>query len=228
MIAGGTEFLVSRTTLDGFASMRALATSYNDDPARAMRPFDADRQGFIPGFGSAFVVLERLDYARARGAQIYAEVLGAGASNDAFHLIAPDESGSGAALAMNRALANAGIEPSAVDYINAHGTSTPQGDVAETKAIKTVFGESAYDIPVSSTKSMVGHMMGAAGAVEAVVCVKTIQEGVIHPTINYETPDPDCDLDYVPNQAREVQVNIAVSNSLGLGGQNACLVLGSF
>ena len=227
MIAGGTEFSVSRKVLDGFASMRALATNFNDDPTRAMRPFDADREGFIPGFGSAFVVLERLDYARARGVHIYAEVLGASASNDAFHMIAPDRSGSGAALAMSRALANAGIEPSAVDYINAHGTSTPQGDVAETKAIKAIFGESAYDIPVSSTKSMVGHMMGAAGAVEAVVCIKTIQEGVIHPTINYETSDPDCDLDYVPNVAREVQVNIAVSNSLGLGGQNACLILGS-
>jgi 3-oxoacyl-[acyl-carrier-protein] synthase II len=226
MIAGGTEFLVSRTTLDGFASMRALATNYNDDPARAMRPFDANREGFIPGFGCAMLVLERLDHALARGARIHAEVLGTSSTNDAFHMIAPDQNGSGAALAMSRALANAGIEPSAIDYINAHGTSTQLGDVAETKAIKTVFGEHAYDIPISSTKSMVGHMMGAAGALEAVVCVKTIQEGIIHPTINYETPDPDCDLDYVPNQAREAQVDIVISNSFGLGGQNACLVLG--
>jgi len=226
MLAGGTEYMVSETVFAGFAAMRALATQYNDDPTRAMRPFDADREGFIAGLGAATLVLERLDYALARGAHIYAEVLGAGVSNDAFHLIAPDPEGGGAALAMRRALADAGVETSDVDYINAHGTSTPLGDVAETKAIKVVFGEGAYDIPISSTKSMVGHMMGASGAVEAVTSIMTLKEGIIHPTINYETPDPDCDLDYVPNVARKAKVNVVLSNSFGLGGQNACIVLG--
>ncbi|UCG23220.1 MAG: beta-ketoacyl-ACP synthase II [Chloroflexota bacterium] len=226
MLAGGTEHLAAETVLAGFVAMRALATSYNDDPTRAMRPFDANREGFIAGLGCALLVLERLEHAQARGAPIYAEVLGSGTSNDAFHLIAPDPDGAGAALAMKRALEDAGISITDVDYINAHGTSTPAGDVAETKAIKTVFGEQAYDIPVSSTKSMVGHMMGAAGAMEAVACVMTLNNGVIHPTINYDTPDPECDLDYVPNVAREAEVNITLSNSFGLGGQNACLVLG--
>lgn len=226
MLAGGTEYVVSETVFAGFAAMRALATNYNDDPARAMRPFDADREGFIAGLGAATLVLERLEHALARGATIYAEVLGSGVSNDAFHLIAPDPEGGGAALAMRRALDDAGIEPSRVDYINAHGTSTPLGDAAETKAIKIIFGEGAYDIPISSTKSMIGHLMGAAGAVEAVACIMTIRDGVIHPTINYETPDPDCDLDYVPNTARKKAVDVVLSNSFGLGGQNACLVLG--
>ncbi|HSG15518.1 MAG TPA: beta-ketoacyl-ACP synthase II [Anaerolineae bacterium] len=226
MLTGGTEHLATETVLAGFVAMRAMATSYNDDPARAMRPFDANREGFIAGLGCAVLVLERLEHAQARGAPIYAEVLGSGASNDAFHLIAPDPDGAGAALAMKRALDDAGINITDVDYINAHGTSTPAGDVAETKAIKTVFGENAYDIPVSSSKSMVGHMMGAAGAVEAVACIMTLNEGIIHPTINYETPDPECDLDYVPNLARKADVKIALSNSFGLGGQNACVVLG--
>jgi 3-oxoacyl-[acyl-carrier-protein] synthase II len=226
MIAGGTEHPATETTLAGFVAMRALATSYNDDPARAMRPFDANREGFIAGLGCAVLVLERLEHAQARGATIYAEVLGSGVSNDAFHLIAPDPEGAGAALAMQRALNDAGIGVDDVDYINAHGTSTPAGDVAETKAIKVAFGEKAYDIPVSSTKSMVGHMMGAAGAVEALACIMTLNEGIIHPTINYETPDPDCDLDYVPNVARKADVKVVMSNSFGLGGQNASVVLG--
>jgi 3-oxoacyl-[acyl-carrier-protein] synthase II len=225
MLAGGTEYVISETVFAGFASMRALATNYNDDPTRAMRPFDANREGFIAGLGAATLVLERLDHALARGATIHAEVLGSGVSNDAFHLIAPDPEGGGAVLAMRRALKDAGLDAGDVDYINAHGTSTPLGDVAETKAIKVVFGERAYDIPISSSKSMIGHMMGAAGAVEAAACIMTIKEGIIHPTINYETPDPDCDLDYVPNTARKVNVDIALSNSFGLGGQNACVVL---
>jgi 3-oxoacyl-[acyl-carrier-protein] synthase II len=226
MVACGTEYLLSETLLAGFVATRALATNYNDDPARAMRPFDANREGFIAGLGAATLVLERLEHALARGADIYAEVLGSGVSNDAFHLIAPDPDGGGAALAMRRALEDAGIEAGQVDYINAHGTSTPLGDVAETKAIKVVFGEAAYDIPISASKSMLGHMMGAAGAIEAAACVMTIKNGVIHPTINYETPDPDCDLDYVPNTARKKDVGVVLSNSFGLGGQNACLVLG--
>jgi 3-oxoacyl-[acyl-carrier-protein] synthase II len=225
MLAGGSESLVSETALAGFTAMRALSTGYNDDPERSMRPFDANRDGFIPAQGGAFLVLERYEHARARRARLYAEVLGAGVSNDAFHMIAPDPEGGGAALAIRRALDEAGIEPEAVDYINAHGTSTPLGDPAETRAIKAVFGERAYDIPISSSKSMIGHMMGATGAVEAIACVMSIQDGIIHPTINYETPDPECDLDYVPNEARQVEVNVAISNSFGLGGQNAVLVI---
>ncbi len=227
MVSGGAESCVAETLLAGFLAMRALATSFNDAPERAMRPFDADREGFVPAQGSAMFVLESLARAQDRGARIYAEVLGYGTSNDAFHMIAPDPDGKGAALAVRRALASAGVETEAVDYINAHGTSTPLGDVAETKAIKAVFGRRAYEIPVSSTKSMIGHMMGATGAVEALACVMSIQEGIIHPTINYETPDPECDLDYVPNEARQADVKVAVSNSFGLGGQNAVLVLGA-
>ena len=211
-----------------FAAMRALPFNFNDEPERAMRPFDADREGFVAAQGSAMFVLESLAHAQKRGARIYAEILGFGTSNDAFHMIAPDPEGNGAALAIRRALASAGVGIEAVDYINAHGTSTPLGDVAETKAIKQVFGEQAYEIPISSTKSMIGHMMGATGAVELMACVRTIQEGIIHPTINYETPDPECDLDYVPNKARQAEVNTVVSNSFGLGGQNAVLVLGAY
>lgn len=227
MITGGTESMISQTMLAGFVAMRALPTSYNDAPERAMRPFDADREGFVGAQGSAMFILESLAHAQARGARIYAEVLGAGVSNDAFHMIAPDPEGSGAALAIRRALADAGVEAEAVGYINAHAASTPLGDLAETKAIKAVFGKRAYEIPISSTKSMIGHMMGATGAVEAMACVMSIQEGIIHPTINYETPDPECDLDYVPNEARRAEVKVAVSNSFGLGGQNAVLVLGA-
>jgi 3-oxoacyl-[acyl-carrier-protein] synthase II len=227
MLTGGTESMVSKTVLAGFAAMRALATSYNDSPERAMRPFDAHREGFVSGQGSAMFVLESLAHATARGARAYAEVLGHSASNDVHHMIEPEPGGEGAALAVRQALASARVDVRDVDYINAHGTSTPLGDVAETRAIKAVFGERAYDIPVSSTKSMIGHLMGAAGAVEAVACVMTIRDGVIHPTINYETPDPACDLDYVPNEARQAQVRVVVSNSFGLGGQNAVLVLGA-
>jgi 3-oxoacyl-[acyl-carrier-protein] synthase II len=226
MLAGGTESLVAKIALAGFSAMRALPVSFNDDPERAMRPFDADREGFAPAQGSAMLVLESLAHAQERNAQIYAEVLGLGTSNDAFHIIAPDPEGTGATLAMLRALESAGVDTEQVDYINAHGTSTPLGDVAETKAIKAVFGDRAYQIPVSSTKSMIGHMLGATGAVEAVACVMSIQEGIIHPTINYETPDPECDLDYVPNEARQTEVKVAMVNSFGLGGQNAVLVLG--
>ena len=228
MIAGGSDHMVSETVLAGFTSMRALAVSYNDAPERAMRPFDAAREGFIVAGGAASVVLERADFAVARGANILCEILGAGISNDAFHMIAPDPDGKGAALAMGRALADAGVDLDEVDYINAHAASTPLGDLAETKAIKSIYKSSAYSIPISSTKSMIGHLMGAAGALEAVVCVMTIQDGVIHPTINYENPDEQCDLDYVPNVARETAVKIAMSNSFGLGGQNACLVFGQF
>jgi 3-oxoacyl-[acyl-carrier-protein] synthase II len=226
MLTGGTESMVSRTVLAGFSAMRALPSSYNDAPERAMRPFDAQREGFVPGQGSAMFVLESLTHALKRGARILAEVLGHSASNDVHHMIEPEPGGEGAALAVRQALAAARVDARDVDYINAHGTSTPLGDVAETRAIKAVFGERAYDIPISSTKSMTGHLMGAAGAVEAVACVMTIREGVIHPTINYETPDPDCDLNYVPNEARQERVRVAVSNSFGLGGQNAVLVLG--
>lgn len=227
-ITGGTEHMVSETALAGFSAMRALATSYNDNPEKAMRPFDADREGFIGAGGSGILILESLDHALKRGARIYAEVLGSGVSNDAFHMIIPDPEGIGASMAIERSLKDADVSIDDIDYINAHGTSTPVGDLAETKAIKLVFGERAYDIPISSTKSMLGHMMGATGAVEAIACVKSITEGIIHPTINYETPDPECDLDYVPNIAREAQVDIALSNSFGLGGQNACLVIGRY
>lgn len=227
MVTGGTESVVSRTALAGFSAMRALATSFNDKPAQAMRPFDSRREGFVAAQGSASLILESLEHALKRGARIYAEVLGLGVSNDAFHVIEPDPNGEGAVLAVRRALRSAGIGPQKVDYINAHGTSTPLGDAAETRAIKAVFGERAYDIPISSTKSMLGHMMGAAGAVEAIACAMTIVEGIVHPTINYETPDPECDLDYVPNTARSATVRVALSNSFGLGGQNAVLVLGA-
>ena len=228
IVTGGTERLLSETTFAGFTAMRALPTSYNDAPEKAMRPFDANREGFIPSMGCAILVLENLDHALARGAHIYAEILGRGVSNDAYHMIVPDPDGSGAALAIRRALEDAHISIDGVDYINAHGTATPLGDLSETNAIKSIFGERAYKIPISSTKSMIGHMMGAAGSVEAVACIKTIEEGIIHPTINLDTPDPECDLDYVPNQARETTVDVAISNSFGLGGQNACLVIGKY
>ena len=227
ILAGGSDSMVSETALAGFSAMRALSTKYNQEPQRAMRPFDADRDGFIAAMGSAFLVLESREHAEARGAQILAEVIGAGVSNDAFHMIAPDPEGVGAALAMRRAMDEAGLDPQAVDYINAHAASTPLGDAAETNAIKRVFGDRAYRIPISSSKSMLGHMMGATGAVEAIACVMSILTGIVHPTINYETPDPECDLDYVPDQAREVDVKIAMSNSFGLGGQNAVLILGA-
>jgi beta-ketoacyl-acyl-carrier-protein synthase II len=228
VLTGGTEALISEMTIGGFAVMRALPVNFNDNPEAASRPFDAKREGFIFSEGAACLVLEKLEVAQARGARIYAEVLGQASSADAFHLAAPDPSGAGQARAMQWAIKNAGIEPYQVDYINAHGSSTPVNDGTETSAIKDVFGEHAYKVAISSTKSMIGHPMGAAGALEALACIMSINQNCIAPTINYEYPDPDCDLDYVPNQARQAEVNITLSNSFGLGGQNACLVLGKF
>ena len=228
IVAGGVEAGISQLGLGGFCAMKALTTSRNHEPARASRPFDAQRDGFVPAEGAGILILERLDHALNRGALILAEILGYGVSSDAYHLVAPDEEGAGAARAMRWALESAGLEPQEVDYINAHGTSTPLNDAVETMAIKGVFGEAAYRIPISSTKSMIGHALGGAGGMEAVACVKTIQEGTIHPTINHEFPDPDCDLDYVPNVARKKPVRMVLSNSFGFGGQNACLLFGSF
>ncbi len=227
MIGGGVEAMICETTFAGFAAMRALSTR-NEEPEKACRPFEAHRDGFVIAEGCALLILENLEQALERGARIYAEVLGYGCSSDAYHMAAPDPAGAGPVLAMRWALENAGVDVTDVDYINAHGPGTPLGDAAETRAIKTLFGEHAYKVPVSSTKSMIGHALGGAGAIEALACTLTIQNSIIHPTINYETPDPECDLDYVPNVARSAQVNIALSNSFGLGGQNACLVLGRF
>lgn len=227
MVAGGTEANINEITLVGFIALRALST-HNDCPRQASRPFDAKRDGFVLGEGAAFVVLERLDHALKRNARIYGEVLGSAHSSDTYHIAIPDPNAKGAIRAMGWALQDAGVELDQVDYINAHGPSTPRGDAAETYAIKSLFGERAYEIPISSTKSMIGHSFGAAGAIEALACLKSIETSFIHPTINYETPDPACDLDYIPNQARRREVNIAVSNSFGLGGQNSTLVLGKY
>jgi 3-oxoacyl-[acyl-carrier-protein] synthase II len=225
MIVGGTEALVRDFSIVGFAAMRALPTNYNDDPSRASRPFDANREGFVFSEGAAAMVLESLDHALARGAKIYAEVLGYASSTDGYHIAAPEPDGKGAIRTMQWAIRDANISPDDIDYINAHGSSTPLNDTIETNAIKSIFGERAYKIPVNSTKSMLGHAMGASGTLEAIACTLQINHGMLHPTINYETPDPDCDLDYVPNQAREYKINLALSNSFGLGGQNACLVI---
>ena len=227
MICGGVEALIHIAPIAGFCVMRALSTR-NDEPERASRPFDAERDGFVYSEGGALLILETLEHARARGARIRAEVLGQASSSDAFHVAQPDPEGMGASRAMRWALDDAGLTPDGVDYINAHGSSTPISDPIETRAIKRVFGERAYEIPISSTKSMIGHTMGGAGAIEAAACVLTVEQGIIHPTINLETPDPECDLDYVPEGARKADVRFALSNSLGLGGQNACLVLGRF
>jgi 3-oxoacyl-[acyl-carrier-protein] synthase II len=225
MLAGGSEAGVVPIGVAGFAAMRALSER-NDAPERASRPFDAERDGFVMGEGAGVVVLEDLEYARARGARIYAEVLGYGATDDAYHITAPSEGGEGAVRAMHLALKKARLDPSDVGYVNAHGTSTPLNDKLETQALKTVFGRAAYDVPVSSTKSMTGHLLGAAGVVEAIACVLAIRDGKLPPTINYEHPDPECDLDYVPNVARERRVDVALTNSLGFGGHNCTLVLG--
>jgi 3-oxoacyl-[acyl-carrier-protein] synthase II len=203
--------------------MRALSTR-NDDPQKASRPFDSERDGFIPSEGSVIMVLESLEHALGRGADILAELAGFGSTSDAGHPVQPEENGTSAAEAMQMALNDAGVLLEQVDYINAHGTSTPLNDTLETVAIKRLFGDSAYNIPVSSTKSMIGHSLGAAGSLDAAACVKTITEGMIHPTVNYENPDPTCDLDYVPNQPRAKDVQVALSNAFGFGGQNACLV----
>jgi beta-ketoacyl-acyl-carrier-protein synthase II len=224
MIAGGAEAGVVPIGVAAFASMKALSTR-NDEPHRASRPFDRERDGFVMAEGAAVVVLEAESYARARGARIYAELAGYGATDDAFHITAPSEGGEGAVRAMKIALRKSDCDPSEVDYVNAHGTSTPANDKLETAAIKTVFGARAKDVPISSTKSMTGHMLGAAGAIEAIVCIKAIEQNVIPPTINYETPDPECDLDYVPNIARTQQVDVALSNALGFGGHNTTLIL---
>jgi 3-oxoacyl-[acyl-carrier-protein] synthase II len=225
MLAGGAEACLTPLILAGFCAMRGLAAE-EEHPPRASRPFDATREGFVMGEGACTLVLEDLDAARARGAQVYAEVLGYGASNDAYHLAAPDPEAVGVAEMMRAALARAGVEPERVGYINAHGTSTPLGDLAETRAIKEVFGDHAYRLAVSSTKSVMGHCFGAAGAIEGMMCVLALHEGVLPPTMNYETPDPECDLDYVPNEARRVQVEAALSNAMGLGGHNGCVLFG--
>jgi beta-ketoacyl-acyl-carrier-protein synthase II len=224
MLAGGVEGLVHPVLIGAFTVMRVLSAD-NENPAKAIKPFDARRDGFVTSEGSAVMVLERLDKALARGARIYAEVLGYAANTDAYHVAIPDPEGAGAVRCMRWALQDARVEPDEIDYINAHGPATEVGDPGETKAIKVLFGERAYQIPVSSTKSMIGHALGGAGAIEAMACVKTIETGTIHPTINYEVPDPACDLDYVPNVARKADVRTTLSNSFGLGGQNACLVL---
>ncbi len=227
IVSGGTEAGICQLSLGGFSVIKALSSN-NEDPAKASRPFEARRDGFVPGEGAGAFVLEEMEFALSRGANILAEVVGYGVSSDAFHPVHPDDNGDGAARAMRWALADAGVRPDEIDYINAHGTSTPINDAVETLAIKQVFGDGAYNVPISSTKSMIGHAMGAAGAVEAVVAVKTIETGIIHPTINYEDPDPACDLDYVPNVARRADVRTVLSNSFGFGGQNACLVIRRF
>jgi 3-oxoacyl-[acyl-carrier-protein] synthase II len=223
MICGGAESAITPMSVAGFASMRALSTR-NDDPKHASRPFDAERDGFVIGEGSGILILEELEFAKARGAKIYAEIAGYGMSGDAFHVTMPDETGSGAVRVMERAIKDAGITPDQIGYINAHGTSTPYNDKFETMAIKKVLGEHASNVAVSSTKSMTGHALGAAGGIEAVFSVLAIHENKLPPTINYEFPDPDCDLDYIPNAAREATVEYALSNSFGFGGTNACLI----
>jgi 3-oxoacyl-[acyl-carrier-protein] synthase II len=225
VLAGGAESCMHPLILAGFTAMRGLAVE-NEHPPHASRPFDATRAGFVIGEGACVLVLEELDAARARGARVYAEVLGYGASNDAHHMAQPEPNAVGVAEMMRAALRRADVEPERIGYINAHGTSTPLGDLAETKAIKDVFGKHAYELAVSSTKSMMGHTFGAAGAIEAMMCVLAIHEGVIPPTINYRHPDPDCDLDYVPNEARDARVDVALSNAMGLGGHNGCVLIG--
>jgi 3-oxoacyl-[acyl-carrier-protein] synthase II len=225
VLAGGTEGAVTPLILGGFCAMRGLAND-EEEPARAAKPFDARRGGFVMAEGAAVLVLEDLDAAVARGATVYAEVVGHGGSNDAYHMAQPDPDATGVVAMMRQALEQADVPAEEVDYVNAHGTGTPLGDAAETKAIKEVFGEHAYDLAISSTKSMTGHMFGAAGAVEALASALAIHHRVVPPTINYEEPDPECDLDYVPNEARETDVRFALSNAMGLGGHNACVLLG--
>ena len=224
IITGGAEAVVTPIGVAGFNAARTLSTR-NDDPKTASRPFDAQRDGFVIGEGSAILVLETLEFAKKRGAHILAEIIAYGASSDAYHITSPPEGGECAVRAMKMALKKAEIAPTEIDYVNAHGTSTEINDKTETKAIKTVFGDYAYKVPVSSTKSMTGHMIGAAGAIEAAICVLTIQNGIIPPTINYQNPDPECDLDYVPNVARRVNVKTTLSNTFGFGGHNSCLII---
>jgi 3-oxoacyl-[acyl-carrier-protein] synthase II len=224
MITGGSEATILPLAVAGFSSAKALATSFNDRPEKASRPFDAQRDGFVMGEGAGILVLEELEHAKRRGATIYAEIIGYGMSGDAYHITQPAPEGAGAARAMRAALNDAEIGPEEVDYINAHGTSTDYNDKYETMAIKKVFGEHAYKLAVSSTKSVTGHLLGAAGGVEAVACVKALQDQILPPTINLENPDPECDLDYVPNKARKSQLNVVMSNSLGFGGHNASII----
>ncbi len=223
MVAGGSEAPINDIGLAGFCSARAM-TGRNDEPARASRPFDAERDGFVMGEGAAVMILEDYDHAVARGAKIYGEIVGYGMTGDAYHITAPDPEGDGAMRAMKMALRNAGLKPEDIGYINAHGTSTPYNDKFETMAIKRAFGDAAYKIPVSSTKSMIGHTLGAAGAIEAMICLLAMRDSVAPPTINYENPDPDCDLDYVPNVARKVDMDYTLSNSFGFGGHNVSLI----
>ena len=227
MVAGGTESAVQPTAMGGFAAMKALSTR-NDDPKHSSRPFDAERDGFVMGEGAGVLVLETLQHATARGARIYCELAGYGNTADAHHMSAPAPEGEGGARAMRMALDSGGLNPDDISYINAHGTSTPQGDVCETQAIKSVFSEHARRLAVSSTKGATGHMLGAAGGVEMAVCCKALETGTVPPTINYENSDPNCDLDYVPNEAREIEVNAIANNSFGFGGHNACLVAKKF
>ena len=223
MICGGAESAITPMSVAGFDSMRALSRR-NDEPTRASRPFDAERDGFVIGEGAGILILEELEFAKARGAKIYAELVGYGMSGDAFHVTMPDETGSGAMRVMKKAIDDAGIIPEQIGYINAHGTSTPYNDKFETLAIRNVFGYHANNLPVSSTKSMTGHALGAAGGIEAVFSVLALKENLLPPTINYENPDPDCDLDYIPNEARNAEVEYVLSNSFGFGGTNACLI----
>jgi beta-ketoacyl-acyl-carrier-protein synthase II len=225
VLAGGAEACLHPLIVAGFCAMRGLVVE-DENPPRASRPFDATRAGFVIGEGACVLVLEEVEAARARGARIYAEILSYGASNDAHHMAQPDPESLGVAEMMRRALTRAQVEPEQVGYINAHGTSTPLGDAAETKAIKDVFGDHAYSLAVSSTKSVMGHCFGAAGAIEAMMCVLAVHHGVLPPTINYEHPDPECDLDYVPNEARATRVDVALSNAMGLGGHNGCVLVG--
>jgi 3-oxoacyl-[acyl-carrier-protein] synthase II len=224
MIAGGSEAALCELGLGSFCAARALSTR-NDAPEKASRPFDKDRDGFVMGEGAGVVILEEYEHARKRNARLYAELVGYGMSGDAYHITQPEEDGKGAALAMKLALKDAGVAPDAVQYINAHGTSTPLGDIAETRALKSVFGPHAGRLAISSTKSMIGHLLGASGGVEAVVTALSISRGVIHPTLNLDSPDPQCDLDYVPGSARNLPINYAMSNSFGFGGHNACLLM---
>jgi len=225
VIAGGVDCMIRKEVLAAFDAMTVVVRNNQAAPGKASRPFDANREGFVLSEGAGVVILESLAHAQARKGRIYAEISGHAASSDATHIAAPDEDGLGAQKAIRWALQDAAINPDQVDYINAHGTGTKLNDLTETKAIKQVFGQRAYEIPINSTKSMNGHSMGASGALEAIACVMAINDGIVHPTINYETPDPDCDLDYVPNASRRVNIQIALSNSFGLGGQNACLVM---
>lgn len=227
MITGGSEAAVTGMGIGGFDAMRAISRR-NDDPQGASRPFELDRDGFVMGEGAGILVVEELEHARKRGARIYAEVVGYGASGDASHIAAPEPEGKGAALAISRALKDARLNPDDIDYINAHGTSTPRGDITETRAVHTVFGPHADRLPISSNKSMIGHLLGASGGVELIMTARTLAEGLMPPTINYHTPDPQCDLDYVPNEARQATVEVAMSNSFGFGGHNCSLLLKRF